>query len=197
MEDDFAKVRFLTGTVFAQYTFEDVQEEDGNGEYIGVVRFTFPGPGFDETAVVVEEQAHVEGDEQVMGVPKEFELLLSHLDLGRGVHEEHDDEHDMTGRTAESQIMNHPSPQFQYVEQSVFDNKEVVVMSVDVHESEKQHGIRGTFVEEDVLVEGDDAVYCRSPDHADQVSAHWEKEESAVYGKNQTGTTGRPDGETD
>jgi hypothetical protein len=52
------------------------------------------------------KKANHEEESQVMGVPEHLEALFPNLVVGGGIHQEHDEEHEMTSYATRLSVMN-------------------------------------------------------------------------------------------
>jgi hypothetical protein len=98
-----------------------------------------------------------EGDEEVMCVPERFERLLAYAVMGRGVHEENTQQHDMASDATRLRIVDlHGGFRPNLVP---LDIEEVDVMCTDVKNGEKQERVSALAVEPLRLVQGEESEF--------------------------------------
>jgi hypothetical protein len=156
----------------------------------------------------MREETEHEEECEMMSVPKYFEALLPDLMVGSCIHQEHDEEHEMTGYTARLGIMYFLSsllanfcsciskqlsrkPQL-IILTGALDVNEVHVVSRGVNRSPKSHRVCHLSVEPDIFVGREEPGNLGSND-TNNVAQHWKEDETAIVRKNQTCTTRSPD----
>ena len=123
MNQDLGEFRCATTTDLTVYTFTEVENTRPDNEPPGLITETvlsrvegegksvvgIHGVTYETTSCMSVESDHEE-ECQVMGVPESLEALVTDLVVGSGVHQEHDQEHEMTGDTASLGVVNIKSP---------------------------------------------------------------------------------------
>ena len=112
--------------------------------------------------------AKKEGDEEVVGVPESLERLLSNLVMSSCVHEQHAQEHDMTGDSSRLSVVNLNGRNRANL--GALDVEEVDIVSQNVDASKNQHCVGALAVEPDRLIERQKPELWSNKSH--QISAH-------------------------
>ena len=154
-------------------------------------------------------QADHEKERKVMGVPERFETLMANLVMCGRVHEQHDQQHEVTGDASWLCVVNLQGSLLADLckaaslssvttienkerRTSSLDVNEIDIMSSRVYHSPERHLICNLTMEPNVLI-------CREKpgepwsDDTNDVSQHGNEDESSVQGKNKTCTAGGPD----
>lgn len=174
------------------------------GESISVVRICRVA---DKAPSGMAVKANEEEEGEVMSVPKSFETLVADLVVCSGIHEDHDEEHEMASYTTSLCIVNlqcilrtnlckklitSVNPKFTAALTSAFDVEKVDIMSCSMYHCPKCHRICDLSMEPDVLVGREEPRELGTND-ANDIAQHGDQEQSRVERKSETSTTRRPD----
>ena len=145
----------------------------------------------DEAPGRVRVHGQQERDEEVMRVPKRLIALLSDLGVRRRVHEQHAEQHDVSGDAAGLGIVDLHGGLA--ADLRALDVEEVDVVRGHVHDGPGQEGVRDLAVEPLALVQ-------RQPsdpgsDEFEEIPAHGQEDDHDVEGEAQASASGEPDGE--
>lgn len=127
----------------------------------------------------------------MVSVPEGFKALGANFLVGSAVHDDHDEEHDMTSEATGLGVVDLKRELL--ADLSAFDVNEVDVMGGSVNHGPESHGISDLSMEPDVLVCREEPHHLRA-DNADDVAKHRDEDHAAVVGENKTSTAGNPDG---
>ena len=145
----------------------------------------------DETAGGVRVHCQEEGDEKVVGVVEGFETLLTDLVVRGGEHEEHAQEHDVSGYSSGLRVM------YLYrghgPELCALDVEKIHVMRTHMDNGEDEDRVCDLAVEPLGFVQREPADF--GADVAKECTAHGKKDEKDVDGEHEAGASGEPDGE--
>ena len=164
-----------------------------------------------EAANGVGVEAKEERDKQVVGVPEGLEGLLPDAVVGRRVHEQHAEEHNVSGDTSGLRIVDldrrgrpdlgplniveagHKLAEFWLLFARRRDAGHILhVVRRDVDNGEKEHGVRDLTVKPEVLVQRQKPDL--RPDRPHKRAAYRQQDERAVESEDETGTSGEPHG---
>jgi len=145
----------------------------------------------DETSSRVRVETEHEEEGEMMGVPKRLKALVANLLAGRGVHEQHDEEHEMTRDATRLGVVDLEGDLLANLSTLNIDKVDIVSSGVD--HGPECHGVGDLSVEPDVLVGGEEPCYFGTDD-LDDVAEHGNKDETTVKGEDQAGTPRRPHG---
>jgi hypothetical protein len=145
----------------------------------------------DEAASGVGVKAYHEEEGKMMSVPKGFETLGADLLVSRGVHENHNQQHEVAGDASWLGVMDLLGSLLANL--GALDVDEVNVVSGSVDDSPEKHRISDLTMEPDILVGREGPGEFRTND-SDDIAQHGEQDETAVISQNETSSTRRPDG---
>jgi len=137
----------------------------------------------------VETDHEEEG--KVVGVPEGLEALRTNLLVGSGVHEDHDEEHEVTGETTRLGVVDLLSKLLTNL--STLDVDEVDIMRSRVNHSPEEHLVSDLTMEPDILVGREEPRQLGANDSND-VTEHGHENHATIESENQSGTTRRPHG---
>ena len=138
-------------------------------------------------------QSKQERDEQMVSVPKRFVGLLPYLRVGRGEHEQHAEEHDVASNAAGLSVVN--LYRCSGPDLISLDIKEATnvsgapltkpdhllhIMRTDVDNSPDQQRVCYLSMKPLILIQREESQFGSYP--AQDILAHWQKNESAVDG---------------
>ena len=166
VDEQLRETRRATSTVLAEDTLAKVDNAGPDDETPRLVSKTVLGRvvgeavgvvGVDRVADEASSSVRVKTDEEeerkVVGVPEGLEALVADLVVGGGVHEEHDEEHEVTGDTAGLRVVNVQGKLL--TDLSALDVDEVDVVGGGVDSRPESHRICDLTMEPDVLVGGE------------------------------------------
>jgi len=145
----------------------------------------------DEASHGVRVDADHEEEREVVGVPKGLEALLTNFLSTSRVHEDHDQEHDMTSETTGLPVVDIKG--ISRTDLSAFDVDKVDVVGCGVNHCEKGHGVSDLTVEPDVFV-GREEPGQLGTDDLDDVAKHGDEDHATIISQDETSATGAPDG---
>lgn len=128
---------------------------------------------------------------KMVSVPKRLETLVADLVVRGGVHQHHDQEHEMTSDAPGLRVVDLQSNLLSDL--SAFDVEKVDIVSGSMDHSPESHRVGDLTVEPDVLVGREQPLNLGSDDTND-IPKHGKENKTSVEGKNETCTTGGPYG---
>lgn len=129
-----------------------------------------------------------ERNKEVVGVPKSLERLLSYLMVCGGVHEQHDQKHDVASNTACLSIMDLDSRDRSDL--ALLDVEEVDVVSTYVDRGEHQQGVGALPMKPLRLVERKPLELGSQKSH--EIPAHGQENQEHVYGQDKSCSSRQP-----
>lgn len=145
----------------------------------------------DEASHGVGVKTEHEEEREVVGVPEGLETLLANFVCRSRVHEDHDQEHDVTGEATRLPIVDIKS--ISRTDLSALDVDKVDIVGRGVDHCEERHGISDLTVEPDVFVGREEPCQLGTDDF-DDVAEHGHENHETVIGQDETSATGAPDG---
>lgn len=142
----------------------------------------------DETAGRVSVKRQEKGNEKMVRVPKRFKGLLADTRVGRGVHEHHAKQHDVTSDTARLAVVNLDSRDRSNL--GFFDIVKVDIVSRNVGNAEYQESVGELSVQPDVFIERQESNLGADPSH--NRAANREEDEHTVDAQDETSTARNP-----
>jgi hypothetical protein len=142
-----------------------------------------------ETTSGVGVEAKHEEEGKMMCIPESLETLLPDLSMRGSVHDDHDEEHEVSGNATCLSVMD--------LERCLLTNlsslnvDEINIMSGGVNHSPERHGISDLSVEPNVLIGGEEPSEFGTND-TDDISQHWEQDETSIEREDQAGTSRNP-----
>jgi len=191
MLDDFRDVRLVTSSNFTRSPLGQVRKSTVHPvlpENTNTVA-EWRKVGLDHAKGSVDRPEDKEDNEQMVCVPKSFEVGASEP-LHRSDRNKHQcSQHDISTPSRPSQeVCCKEAFKSQVVDRC--ELCQVVPMRNGVHPGEEDDGPSDELVEGNVLVEWNDAVQWRFADHGYQVPANRKEDERHVYMEHQRGRTG-------
>lgn len=202
MADDAGYGRLAAG---ADLAIEALEEVDAAGPKLpapaevadAVGPIGVPGEGreglgrvADEAADGVGVKGQEEGDEEVMGVPESLKRLLADAGVGRRVHEQHAQQHDVAGDAARLGVVNLEGADGANLRP--LDIVKVDVVRSDVQAAEAEKGVDQLAVHPEILVQGQEADLGPYPAH--EGPADGQEDQHAIDGKDESGSPRDPYG---
>lgn len=129
---------------------------------------------------------------QVVSVPKGLEALLSDFVVRSAVHDDHDEQHGMTGDSRGLPVVD--IERVSGTDLATLDIDKVDIVSGGVDHCPECHRISDLTMEPNVFVGGEQPGQLGT-DEADNVSQHGDEDEEAIDREYETSTTRDPDGE--
>jgi len=202
VDEDFGQTSGLSGPNLTPYTFSKVQDAGVDDEppakvakaVIGAVEregrddIRFDGIAHKASGSMSVDTNHEE-ESQVVGVPKCLKALLANLLMGSGVHENHDEEHEVTSNSTRLGVMNHLSSFL--ADLSTLDIDEVDVVGGSMNYTPESHRVSHLTMEPNVFISRE----CPSKpgtDDADDVAQHGKEDETSIVCKDEAGSTRDP-----
>lgn len=131
----------------------------------------------------MELPANEENDEEVVGVPKAFEMGAALFLSGKVDHDSKSGGHDPASRTGASGEVG--SQECHNTTTGCWGGNqgkliEVDHMREDMNDGADDNGPGGSFVESDILIEGDDVIQGRATEEGDEVAADGEQNKNNI-----------------
>jgi len=140
------------------------------------------------TSSMAVETKHEE-ERKVMSVPEGFKALGTDLVMGGRVHEEHDQEHEVTSDGSRLGVVDLKCDLLANL--GSLDIDEVDIMSSGVHHGPESHGVGDLTMEPDVLIGGEQPSQLGSYD-LDDITQHGYEDHKPIECEDKSSTTGRP-----
>lgn len=119
MDKDLRQLSGFTSTDLPPNTFTEVYDERPDDESPAIIPKAVVGRVegksgnivwlngvTDEASSCMRKESNHEEESKVVSIPKNLEALLSNFLVGSGIHQEHDEEHEVTGDAARLRIVN-------------------------------------------------------------------------------------------
>lgn len=206
MDQNLGKTGGSSSTVFPVYTFTKVDDtwpdDEPPAEVTNTVTCIVEGEGrlevrfntiADEAPSGVCVDTDHEEEREVMCIPESLEALVANLLVGGGVHEDHDKEHEMTSDATWLCVVDILCTLLSNL--SSLDVNKVDIMSSSVDHGPEGHGICDLSMEPDVFVGREEPSELGTED-TDDISKHWDEDQTSIESQDKTGTTRDPDGES-
>jgi hypothetical protein len=201
---ELGKLGLATGTDLPPDTLTKVEDTGPDGEtpgkvtnaVTGVVEGEFrlevgEGRITDEASHGVSVKTEHEEECEVVGVPEGLETLLANFVCCGRVHEDHDQEHDVTSETTRLPVVDIKC--ISRTDLSALDVDKVDIMSGGVNHCKECHRVSDLTMEPDIFVGGEEPGQLGTDDF-DDVAEHGHENHKAVICQDETSATGAPDG---
>lgn len=159
------------------------------GEHCNVIGI---GGVTDETASGVSVQSDHEEERKMMGVPESLKALLADFVVGRGVHQDHDQQHEVTSNSTRLGVVDLEGGLLSDL--GTLDIDEIDIVGSGVNHSPESHRVGNLSVEPDVFV-GRECPGELGTNDTDKVAQHREKDKTTIVSQDETSTARAPDGE--
>lgn len=205
MNQDLGQLCLLASPNLPPNTFTEIDDAGPNGSspahiteaHIGIVEGESIGEAWKsrstyEAADGVGVETDHEEEGEMMSVPKRLEALLADFVVRSAVHDNHDEEHDMSGYSGRLAVVNVEG--VSRSELTSLDIDKVDIMGGGMDHGPKCKGISHLAMEPNVLVGGEQPSHLWTNDTED-IPQHGDQNEESINGEYKTCTTGYPDGE--
>lgn len=205
VNEDFVELGSTTSTDLTIDAFAKVNDARPDGSTpghvseadIGVVKGEcvcelWQGGTTDKASSGVGVEADHEEKGEMMGVPESLEALLADLVVGGRVHDDHEEEHDMTGDSTRLLVVDVKG--ISRTELATLDVDKVDIVGSSVDHCPESHRVRDLTMEPNVLICGEEPSHVRAND-PDNVPEHGDEDEEAIETQDETSTPRSPHGE--